>query len=462
MNSRFDNFFRIFFAFTDLGFLCLLHLILLLNYNFDTNSANISHVVYFIMTIIFWLISSYFTEVYINDRILNFKKFARRTIRAFFIFVIFLLIYLYFSRFRFNREYLYISFAIFAFYLIISRLIFLKIATYIGKKKRALNKVIILGNNTFAYDLVVKLRKTNKTIDILGCFAEQKREEINKLDFEYLGKVEDCIKYAISNHVTEIYSTLSPEIYSEIYEIAQSAENLCMRFRFVPDFREFVNKSVYFDHVGEIPVLSLRSEPLEDFAVQAKKRLFDIVFSILVTIFLLSWLVPIIAILIKLDSKGPVFFLQERSGKNNQPFKCIKFRSLKINKESDTKQVTKGDNRITKLGKFLRKSSIDELPQFFNVLKGDMSVVGPRPHMLKHTEEYSNIIMKYMIRHYQKPGVTGYAQVNGFRGEIKQEEQLIKRIEYDVWYIENWSIWLDLNIIIKTIVVTIKGDENAF
>ena len=199
-----------------------------------------------------------------------------------------------------------------------------------------------------------------------------------------------------------------------------------------------------------------------DFGVQVKKRFFDIVFSLMVTVFLLSWLVPIIAILIKLDSKGPVFFLQDRSGKNNQPFKCIKFRSLAVNKESDSKQVTKGDTRITKLGRFLRKSSIDELPQFFNVLKGDMSVVGPRPHMLKHTEEYSAIIMKYMIRHYQKPGVTGYAQVNGFRGEIKTEEQLIKRIEYDVWYIENWSIWLDLKIIIQTVVVTIKGQENAF
>lgn len=462
MNSRFDNFFRIFFAFTDLGFLCVLHLVLLLNYHFDTNSANISHVVFFIMTNIFWLMSSYLTEVYINDRLLNFKKFSRRTVRAFIIFVVLILIYLFFTRFRFNRQYIYISFGTFALYLFISRLFFLQIALYIGKKKRALNKIIILGNNAFAYDLVTKLRKTNKTLDVLGCFSEEPRIENKEKDFIYLGKVKDCVKYAITNQVTEIYSTLSPEIYPEIYEIAQSAEHLCMRFRFVPDFREFVNKSVYFDYIDDIPILSLRSEPLEDFGVQAKKRLFDIVFSVFVTVFLLSWLVPIIAILIKLDSKGPVFFLQERSGKNNQSFKCIKFRSLKMNKESDIKQVTKGDNRITKLGKFLRKSSIDELPQFFNVLKGDMSVVGPRPHMLKHTEEYSAIIMKYMIRHYQKPGVTGYAQVNGFRGEIKEEEQLIKRIEYDVWYIENWSIWLDLKIIIKTVLVTIKGDENAF
>ncbi|MFC5281971.1 undecaprenyl-phosphate glucose phosphotransferase [Pedobacter alpinus] len=461
MNSRFDNFFRIFFAFTDLGFLCLLHLILLLNYNFQSDSANISHVVFFIMNNIFWLMSSYITEVYINDKILNFKKFARRTNRAFIIYLILLLIYLFFSRYNYNQQYLIISFSAFATYLVLSRVAFLKVAEYIGRKKRAVNKIIILGNNKFSKELAIKLRKTNKTLNILGSFSEKEISQ-NDEDFKYLGTLDDAIQYAVNNQITEIYCTLSPEVYPQIYHIAQSAENLCMRFRFVPDLFYFVQREVHFDYLHDVPVLSLRSEPLEDFAVQAKKRLFDIVFSTLVTIFLLSWLVPIIAILIKLDSKGPVFFLQERSGKNNQPFKCIKFRSLKMNAEANSKQVTLGDKRITKLGKFLRKSSIDELPQFFNVLKGEMSVVGPRPHMLKHTEEYSAIIMKYMIRHYQKPGVTGHAQVNGFRGEIKTEEQLIKRIEYDVWYIENWSIWLDLKIIIQTVVVTIKGQDSAY
>lgn len=461
MNSRFDNLFRIFFAFTDLGFLCVLHLIMLLNFSFQTNSANISHVEFFIMNNIFWLFSSYLTEVYINDKLLNFKKFAKRTSRAFILYVGLLAVYLYFSRFHFNRSYLIISFASFAGFLVISRLVFLQLSRRIARKQLAFNKIIVLGNNLFAKSLVIKLREANKTLTVLGCFSE-KSTPVNDEEFPYLGTLDDCMKYALNNQVTEIYCTLSPEVYPEIYDIAQSAENLCMRFRFVPDLHYFVDRDVHFDYLNGIPVLSLRSEPLEDFGVKVKKRLFDIVFSLLVTLFLLSWLVPIIAILIKLDSKGPVFFLQERSGLNNKPFKCIKFRSLKMNDEANSKQVTRGDKRITKLGKFLRKSSIDELPQFFNVIKGDMSVVGPRPHMLKHTDEYSAIIMKYMIRHYQKPGVTGYAQVNGFRGEIKHEEQLIKRIEYDVWYIENWSLWLDIDIIFKTVLVTIKGDENAF
>lgn len=461
MNSRFDNFFRIFFAFTDLGFLCVLHLIMLINFSFQTNSSNISHVEFFIVNNAFWLISAYLTEVYINDKILNFKKFAKRTGRAFFIYLILLFIYLVFARFHFNRSYLIISFSGFAGYLFLSRLLFLNISRYIGRKQLKLNKIVIIGNDVFAKELAAKLKNANKTLTILGAFSEKVRPE-NDNDFPHLGKLDDCMKYALNNQVTEIYCTLSPEVYPDIYEIAQAAENLCMRFRFVPNLRYFVDNEVHFDYVNNVPVLSLRSEPLEDFAVQIKKRFFDIVFSSLVTVFLLSWLIPIIAILIKLDSKGPVFFLQERSGKNNVPFKCIKFRSLKVNNEANSKQVTRGDNRITKLGKFLRKSSIDELPQFFNVLKGDMSVVGPRPHMLKHTDEYSAIIMKYMIRHYQKPGVTGHAQVNGFRGEIKTEDQLIKRIEYDVWYIENYSIWLDLKIVIQTVLVTIKGDDNAF
>ncbi len=461
MNSRFDNFFRIFFAFTDLGFLSLLHLLMLLNFGFQTNSANISHVEFFIVNNIFWLASSYVTEVYINDRILNFKKFARRTFRSVVLYCILLAIYLYFSRFSFNQSYLIISFSAFLSYLLLSRIALLQVAKYIGRKKLAVNKIIIIGNNAFAKKLAFKIRESDKSLNILGCFSEKQRPE-NDETFKYLGTLDDCMHYALTHQATEIYCTLSPEIYPEIYDIAQSAENLCMRFRFVPDLHYFVNRDVHFDYLNDVPVLSLRSEPLEDFAVKAKKRIFDIAFSAVVTLLLLSWLVPIIAILIKLDSNGPVFFLQERSGKNNRPFKCIKFRSLKMNDEANSKQVTRNDSRITKLGKFLRKSSIDELPQFFNVLKGEMSVVGPRPHMLKHTEEYSAIIMKYMVRHFQKPGITGYAQVNGFRGEIKQEEQLIKRIEYDVWYIENWSIWLDLNIIIKTVVVTLKGDDNAF
>jgi putative colanic acid biosynthesis UDP-glucose lipid carrier transferase len=193
-----------------------------------------------------------------------------------------------------------------------------------------------------------------------------------------------------------------------------------------------------------------------------KKRLFDIILSLIVVVFVLSWLIPILAVLIWISSRGPIFFKQKRSGKNNKQFTCYKLRTMTINSDEHTKQVTLNDSRVTKLGRLLRKTSLDELPQFVNVLLGNMSIIGPRPHMLVHTSMYSKIMNEYMIRHFLKPGISGWAQVNGYRGEIKEETQLRKRIDHDIWYMENWSIWLDLKIIWMTIYITLKGDKNAY
>jgi exopolysaccharide biosynthesis polyprenyl glycosylphosphotransferase len=209
-------------------------------------------------------------------------------------------------------------------------------------------------------------------------------------------------------------------------------------------------------------VITLREEPLRDFVNRFLKRMFDLIFSIFVIVFVLSWLYPIIAILIKLSSKGPILFEKLRSGVNNEEFICYKFRSMRISSDSDYKQATHGDSRITKLGSFLRKSSLDEFPQFINVLMGDMSIVGPRPHMLLHTEEYSELISKYMVRQLVKPGITGVAQIRGYRGETKELEDMEGRVRLDVWYIENWSLSLDINIVIQTIWNIFKGDENAY
>jgi putative colanic acid biosynthesis UDP-glucose lipid carrier transferase len=219
---------------------------------------------------------------------------------------------------------------------------------------------------------------------------------------------------------------------------------------------------VHIDFVQDMPVLSLRPEPLQNLDNRMKKRAFDIIFSALVIFLILAWVVPIIALLIKLTSRGPVFFKQLRSGRNNVPFLCFKFRSLHVNGDAHTKQVTRDDARYTFIGKFLRKTNLDELPQFFNVLQGHMSVVGPRPHMLKHTQEFSEATKHYVIRQYVKPGVTGWAQVNGYRGEIKSDEQLQKRIECDINYMEQWSMWLDIRIIILTIYKSFIGDNNAY
>ena len=192
------------------------------------------------------------------------------------------------------------------------------------------------------------------------------------------------------------------------------------------------------------------------------KRLFDTIFSLLVIIFVFSWLCPVLALLIKLESRGPIFFVQVRTGQNSKHFKCYKFRSIYINCDADKKQATRNDHRVTRIGAFLRKTSLDELPQFFNVLIGNMSIVGPRPHMVRHTEEYSRLTNHFEKRQLLRPGITGWAQINGYRGEISNHEAILKRVDADIWYLVNQSFILDLKIIFLTFWITIKGDKNAY
>jgi Undecaprenyl-phosphate glucose phosphotransferase len=262
--------------------------------------------------------------------------------------------------------------------------------------------------------------------------------------------------------VDEIFCTLPGVSKENVNVLMHEADRNLTRFRLVPDYYEYFPGTVNIEMIDNIPVMTGRKEPLESLQNAVFKRLFDVTFSLLVIVFVLSWLIPLFALLIKLESKGPVFFLQLRSGRSNQPFYCIKFRSMKVNKDADNVQATKDDVRVTKLGAFMRKTSLDELPQFFNVLIGNMSVIGPRPHMLKHTEEYAALIDKFMVRHFLKPGITGWAQVTGLRGETRTTEDMARRVEADVYYLEHWSVLLDMKIIFLTIWNIFKGDEKAF
>jgi putative colanic acid biosysnthesis UDP-glucose lipid carrier transferase len=457
MNFSYTNVFRFFFALVDLLMVNLIYLTLMLLVSKNERA----YTLLIIVSNVVWLASAYATGLYINDKLFNHEKFAKRTVQAFIVFVILMLVAIVFFHISYGHYYLPVTLAVFGGSLLFSRILFMLVDERTKKSTRHNKKIIVLGYNDVSKQLVSHFASANKGITVEGYFEDY--ENVSELTFfPVLGMRNECVPYAIDNNVTEIYSTLSPEKHSYVYEMAQAAERNMIRFKFVPDFRMFVNRDIHVDIIDSIPILSLRSEPLEDKVASTKKRLFDIVFSLFVIVLLLSWLVPILAIMIKLSSKGPIFFSQLRSGKNNKPFKCFKFRTLRVNDDSDVKQVTRHDDRITRVGQFLRKTSLDELPQFFNVLLGTMSVVGPRPHMLKHTEDYSRLLDEYMIRHYVKPGVTGWAQVNGFRGEIKEPEQLRKRIEHDIWYLTNWSLWLDLKIILLTVYVTVKGDENAF
>jgi putative colanic acid biosynthesis UDP-glucose lipid carrier transferase len=274
--------------------------------------------------------------------------------------------------------------------------------------------------------------------------------------------VSDAFQYILDEDIDEIYCSISEHTNAQIGDIVDFADNNLKILKFIPDSKEIYSKKLKYEYYDYIPILTLRTIPLEDSVNMIIKRIFDILFSSIVIVFILSWLTPIIAILIKLESKGPVFFKQSRNGFNFREFDCYKFRSMTPNKDAHLYQATRDDQRVTKVGKFIRKTSIDELPQFFNVLFGDMSVVGPRPHMVSHTTMYAKKINKFMVRHFVKPGITGLAQTSGFRGEVETDKDIIGRVKYDIFYIENWSLLLDLKIIIQTFMNAVKGDDKAY
>src|SRR5699024_2441123 len=248
----------------------------------------------------------------------------------------------------------------------------------------------------------------------------------------------------------------------QIKSLVDFTDNNLKILKFIPDNNELYTKQLKLDYYGYLPVLSFRSIPIDEPINKFIKRTFDIILALFVIVFVLSWLTPILAIFIKTSSKGPVFFRQLRNGLDYKEFYCYKFRSMKINPEADIHQVRKNDARVTWIGRFMRKTSIDELPQFFNVLMGNMSTVGPRPHMVSHTHMYADRVDKFMVRHFVKPGITGLAQVSGYRGEVENETDIINRVKYDIFYIENWSFFLDIKIILQTIIRAIKGDEKAY
>lgn len=274
--------------------------------------------------------------------------------------------------------------------------------------------------------------------------------------------LEDLKNYLSENRVDEIFMQFSLTKEKNFLAILEFADNNMITVSYIPTQKDILNHNLSIEYYDLIPVVPRRVIPLDKPYNQLLKRLFDLVFSILVIVFILSWLVPLVAFLIKRESKGPVFFKQKRTGLNDEEFWCYKFRSMHLNAASDREQATRNDQRITKIGAFLRQSSLDEFPQFINVFFGDMSIVGPRPHMVVHTKMYSKRVNRFMLRHLVKPGITGMAQTHGYRGEIENDRDIINRFKYDLFYLENWSILLDLKIIYLTVYNVFKGEEKAY
>ncbi len=290
----------------------------------------------------------------------------------------------------------------------------------------------------------------------------------NGVSFRYrellLGKLVDLERIAEENEVDEVVIALPKATEDTIGDLVTECENRCIRVNVIPnDYAAFEGKRV-IEQIGEFSLVRMREAPLDLPTSKFVKRAFDICFSTFVLLLVFPLVFALSALLIKLSSRGPIFFKQLRTGEDGTSFVCFKFRTMRDQPRSlaDSLQAVPNDPRLTWIGSILRRTNFDELPQFWNVLKGDMSVVGPRPHMLKHTEDYRKSISQYMVRHFVKPGLTGWAQVNGFRGATRSSEQMERRIDHDLYYIENWSFIFDLNIIGMTIATMLKGDENAY
>lgn len=338
------------------------------------------------------------------------------------------------------------------------------------KRKRSLGRnrvnTVIIGNRGLTQEAADVMTNQWNGYNLLGYFADNVSTPLRNKTIEenvpHLGSINAAVDFIKRNNVAEVYIGLQPENISCMSEILDVCEKNMVRIYFIPVVSIKGIRKTRVRDFGDIYVMAQYNEPLRDVRNRFKKRLFDICVSLLFLCTLFPIILVVVAIVSKITMPGPLFFKQKRTGYDGREFYCYKFRSMKVNKDSDKVQAVKDDPRITKWGSFMRHTNIDELPQFINVLKGDMSLVGPRPHMLAHTDYYSQLISDYMIRHYVKPGITGWAQTHGERGETKTVQDMERRVIKDIWYIEHWGFWLDIQIMFKTIKDAVHGDEKAY
>lgn len=409
-----------------------------------------------------WLFNSAVWGLYTSYGVRKLERIYRGTFRSFAMHVALFGVYLAIAgNIDFSKVFLsafYIS--LFVFF-IMSRFAGTVVQYVFLNRFNLAKKIAVMGSNDTAVRISNYFDK-HRSVQFYGSVGDD--DAIYAQDGDILTEtVSQKLAQAAANGVMDVYVAVAPERMGDVRSLLSEAEKQCVRLKFIPDFGGAIGSPYTVSYLGgEFPIITLRQEPLEEMSSRFKKRVFDVLFSSLVILFILSWLYPLMALLIKLQSKGPVLFKQLRSGRNDEPFWCYKFRSMTVNRDSDKKQATRDDARVTSIGKFLRRTSLDEMPQFFNVFLGNMSVVGPRPHMLKHTEEYKAIIDQYMVRQFLKPGITGWAQVNGFRGETRTSLDMENRVKCDIYYLENWSTMLDVKIIFMTIINVVRGEKNAF
>lgn len=413
---------------------------------------------FFVFQLISWSVIAYFTEFYEVYRFTKPAEILAKLVKQFALFT--LVVIAYFSVAReiipsFSKLLIFIGFT-FLYITLFKGLLFYYLKKYRIVLGGNFRRAIIIGHTESAINLKdLFVSRPDYGYRFFGFFSDK------VVDKDVIGRIKEVQDYVLANKIDDIYCALQELSEEELKELVEFSDYHRKTIKFIPEGSEIYSKNLQIDYYEFFPVLSLKRTPLNDLPNKIIKRLFDIVFSLFIVVFVFSWLIPIVAILIKLESKGPVFFKQGRPGLDQNEFFCIKFRSMRMNEKTE-EMTTKNDPRVTKIGAFLRRTSLDEMPQFFNVLFGDMSIVGPRPHLWIHNNEYQKKIKKYNVRLHVRPGITGLAQVKGYRGEIETDDEMVNRIKYDVFYIENWSLFLDVKIIMLTIINIFKGQEKAY
>ena len=412
-----------------------------------------------------YLLCNMHSGVILHRSVVRPEQIMVRVLRNMVPFVLLSVCILLLFHFEFSHSRLFGLFYIVLILVIVSyRLAFRYFLALYRKQGGNVRKVILIGSHENMQELYHAMTDDPTSgYRVLGYFEDFPSDRYPS-DVSYLGHPQEVNNFLKQNvgRVDQLYCSLPSARSAEIVPIINYCENHLVRFFSVPNVRNYLKRRMHFEMLGNVPVLSIRREPLELLENRIVKRTFDIVCSTLFLCTIFPFIYIIVGVAIKMSSPGPIFFKQKRSGEDGKEFWCYKFRSMRVNAQCDTLQATEHDPRKTRIGEIIRKTSIDELPQFINVFKGDMSIVGPRPHMLKHTQEYSLLINKFMVRHFVKPGITGWAQVTGYRGETKELWQMEGRVMRDIWYIEHWTFLLDLYIMYKTVYNAIHGEKEAY
>lgn len=423
---------------------------------YDKHFLNLSFLSYITF---FWIITSYIFGFYKVYRYTGFLRILTLLGKQFLIFA--LGYFAYFGIFRegeiVNNQFLILTSIIFSISIV--KFLWLLLLKKYRSQGNNFRTTVVVGFDESSKNIIKLFKsKSNLGYKYLGFFSNKEYK-----NNDYLGRLETFFEFSIKNNVDEIYCSLTSLSKEDIKKINKFAIDKNMFLKLIPNSTELYSKNQSIEYYDDaLMVLNVNKLPFEFTENFYIKRIFDILFSLFACIFLLSWLVPVLWVLVKLESKGPLIFKQKREGINGEEFVCYKFRSMKVNKLANEIHATKNDVRVTKIGAFLRKTSMDELPQFVNVLLGNMSVVGPRPHLESLSLEYQKDVDDYLKRHIVKPGITGLAQISGYRGEIKKKTDIKNRVRLDIFYIENWSFLLDIKIIIQTVLNVFKGEEKAY